>query len=238
MRHRPLARRQRGLSLVELMVGITIGLIVVAGASVIVAGQLSDNRLLIAEAQVQQDLRATSDIIVRELRRAGMNNRAEQSVWDPAATADPVPNVYTGDDTLVLAPGDTDDVLNFAYREQEPVTVVTGPLGFRLNTGTGAIESLQRSGAWQELTDRNTLNVTEFAVTRLPDTRGMAPCQKPCPDGTTGCWPRVGVRAFQLVITAQSRTIPAVVRRHQALVRLRNDDLTFEAPAVPRLCPA
>jgi prepilin-type N-terminal cleavage/methylation domain-containing protein len=231
-------RQQQGLSLIELMVGITIGLIVVAGASVLVASQLSDNRLLIAEAQVQQDLRATSDIITRELRRAGMNNRFEQSVWDPASTAHALPNTYSGDDTLSPAAGITDDEVAFAYRENENATVVTGPLGFRLNTVTGAIESLQRSGTWQELTDRNTLNVTEFAVTQLVGSRSMAPCLQPCPDGTTGCWPRVGSRAFRIVITATSRAVPRVVRRHQAIVRLRNDDVPFSDPVSPRMCPA
>ena len=53
------------------MVGVAIGLFVVAAASMLVVTQLSDNRRLTLETQVQQDLRATADIITRELRRAG-----------------------------------------------------------------------------------------------------------------------------------------------------------------------
>ncbi len=45
-------RSQRGLSLVELMVGITDGLFVVAAAATLVANQLSDNRRLLLETQV------------------------------------------------------------------------------------------------------------------------------------------------------------------------------------------
>ena len=51
------------------MVGVAVGLFVVAAASMLVATQLSDNRRLTLETQVQQDLRAAADIITRELRR-------------------------------------------------------------------------------------------------------------------------------------------------------------------------
>jgi len=74
MRLHPIRRHrsaQQGLSLVELMVGITIGLFVVAAASLVVSNQLFDNRRLLLETQLQQDLRATMDIITRQLRRAG-----------------------------------------------------------------------------------------------------------------------------------------------------------------------
>ena len=74
-------RRQRGLSIVELMVGMAIGLFVVAAASMLVVTQLSDNRRLTLETQVQQDLRATADIITRELRRAGHWGKARDGVW-------------------------------------------------------------------------------------------------------------------------------------------------------------
>ena len=73
-------RAHRGMSLVELMVGITVGLLVVAGASLLVSSQLSENRRLLLETQVQQDLRATADIIARQLRRSGHWRRAEMGV--------------------------------------------------------------------------------------------------------------------------------------------------------------
>ena len=217
------------------MVGITVGLIVVAAASLLLSGQLSDNRLLVAEAQVQQDLRATTDIMVRELRRAGMNNRPELTVWSPTGSA-PGANPFSGNASLSPVEGETDSTVLFAYRDGG--TEVTGPLGFRLNGTTGEIEALQRSGAWQALTDRGTMRVTQFSVTRLPDTRAIVACPNACADGTTDCWPRMGVRAFEFVIEAQSRTVPQVVRRHQATVRVRNDDLPFNDAAAARLCPA
>ncbi len=77
----------RGLSLVELMVGITVGLFVVAAASVTMTGQLSENRQLMLDTQLQQDLRAAADIVTRELRRIGTMQNAVSAVATPGAAA-------------------------------------------------------------------------------------------------------------------------------------------------------
>ena len=63
------SRRARGLSIVELLVGIAVGLFVLAGATLLVSSQLSDNRQLMLETQVQQDLRASADLIARPTPR-------------------------------------------------------------------------------------------------------------------------------------------------------------------------
>ena len=58
------------------MVGIALGLFVVAASTALVANQLGDNRRLLLETQVQQDLRASMDIITRQMRRAGATTPA------------------------------------------------------------------------------------------------------------------------------------------------------------------
>ena len=63
--------RQRGLGLVELMVGITVGLIVAAGASMMAVNQINEHRRLMLETQIQQDLRSVADLLQQDLRRAG-----------------------------------------------------------------------------------------------------------------------------------------------------------------------
>ena len=78
--------RSRGLSIVEMLVGIAIGLFVVAGATLVATGQLADNRLLMLETQLQQDLRATADLVARELRRGGLWGNAADSVWPGSTT--------------------------------------------------------------------------------------------------------------------------------------------------------
>ena len=82
-------RTQRGLSLVELLVGIAITLVVVAGALKMFVGHLEGNRRLLLEARLHQDLRAASDLIARDLRRAGYWQQASQGTSWPAQ-----PNPY------------------------------------------------------------------------------------------------------------------------------------------------
>jgi prepilin peptidase dependent protein B len=64
-------RQQQGLSLVELMVGIAIGLVIVAAALFALTHHLRANRSLLVEARLAQDLRTAADLITRDLRRAG-----------------------------------------------------------------------------------------------------------------------------------------------------------------------
>jgi type II secretory pathway component PulJ len=223
--------RQIGLSLVELMVGITVGLIVVAAASVMVSGQLSENRRLVAEAQVQQDLRASVDIITREIRRAGSSDAADDFVWGgTSGTGDASLNALSA--AMTPASGSSSTV-TFSYRRG--ITPVEK--GFQHNSTNGSIEALQ-GGSWQELTDRNTIEVTEFTVTRLPDTIAMVQCPQACAGGggETDCWPRVTVRSLALTVVAQSRALPEVVRRHESVIRLRND-LVPSFTGGTALCP-
>lgn len=62
---------QRGISLVELMVGIAIGLVIVAAALFALTHHLRENRAMLLETRLMQDLRTTTDLIARDLRRAG-----------------------------------------------------------------------------------------------------------------------------------------------------------------------
>jgi len=233
-----LSIRQRGLSLVELMVGITIGLFVVAAASLVVTSQLADNRRLMLELQVQQDLRITADVIARELRRAGGRQLATQGVW-----SEDVPAVVTANPfgTITLASANTE--VRFDYERG----INLQPLGFKLmrdsSTGNvGVIQSHIGTG-WQELTDRNTMDVTAFTVRPLtpaiPDQ--VIPCPKACSSNSadTSCWPKLKVRAYEVLINAQARTDASIQRSLRSEVRLRNDVFEFGTGlSAVQPCPA
>ena len=68
-RRRP--ARDRGVSMVEMMVGVAIALVVVAGGLALLANFTGENRRLLLETRLNQDLRAAMDVVVRDLRRAG-----------------------------------------------------------------------------------------------------------------------------------------------------------------------
>lgn len=227
-------RRQRGLSLVELMVGIAVGLIVTAAATLLVSGQLAENRRLIAEAQLQQDLRASLDIIVRELRRAGLHPLPASLVWNPAGSAEPPMNPYTQNVTVTSLAPDASQV-EFAYAGGTGVSVPD--LGFRLNTTTQALESKLRGAGWQEMTDSNAIEVTLFRVEEVLSGETQVTCRSACSDGTNDCWPLVRSRSLSIELGARSKLDPQVSRTLQAMVRLRNDAVGYFDAALPKVCP-
>lgn len=62
---------QRGIGLIELMVGMVVSLIVLWGISVVYINTSATSKTSNAATQVNQDLRAMMDIMVADIRRAG-----------------------------------------------------------------------------------------------------------------------------------------------------------------------
>jgi type IV pilus assembly protein PilW len=232
------ARPARGLSLIELMVGVAVGLFVVAAATVMVSSQLGENRRLLLESQLQQDLRATADIITRELRRSGGLIQAQTLV---ATASAPAANNSLTVVTPASGPSNPADV-SFRY---ERTNILQGPWGFRLDGGVIKTQVINSStGAslgWQDLTDGTVMEVTQFSVTvnRLPGPGAPPveiPCPKLCPGGGTACWPVIYVRDFVVQIGARLRAAPEVQRTVRSQVRARNDLVEFRTGG-PAACP-
>ncbi len=237
-------RTSQGFSLVELMVGIAVGMFVVAAAALMTSSQLTDNRRLLLETQLQQDLRAAADIIARDLRRSGYWASARSGVPSPAGgtvTANPY--------SAVFMPGPGNEAVRYAYRRGAGAE----SFGFRLDSD-GVLRACQSdfnatgcSAGWQDLTDGATVQITAFTIgttragARAQSANGDAlpiPCPDPCADGTTACWPQVSVRELVISISGRSRTDTAVTRSLELSVRLRNDgvQLSSEAPS-GEACP-
>ncbi len=229
--HRRAGRlRQRGISLVELMVGVTIGLFILAAATLVVTSQLGDNRRMLLDAQLQQDMRATVDIAVRDLRRAGYWGRAWSSVWsesvtaalvNPYATVTASQNTRTGDSIVYDRSTDEEDAQigtdNNAVDSDERV-------GFRHNPSAGTVEMRIGEDNWQTLTDASVMNVTRFDIVYTSRAVPL-PCGTQCPTGPLGCPLDLLVRDASIVLSAQARHDASVKRSVRSDVRLRNDVL-------------
>jgi Tfp pilus assembly protein PilW len=219
-------RRQRGLSIVELMVGVAVGLFVVAAASMLVATQLGDNRRLTLETQVQQDLRAAGDIITRELRRTGHWAKARDGVGQPLNV-----NAYRavskdGTPPTAFTDGEASTSVLISYSrsgseaDENNAVDSAEQLGFRLVSGV--IQTRLGDAGWQALTDSDTLNVTAFTLT-MNEQPVLLECLKPCSGGGNACWPRLVVRDITLDIAGQAAHDSSVQRSLRSNVRLRND---------------
>ena len=238
----PRASQARGMSIVELMIGIVIGLFIVAGATLMLTTQLGDNRRLLLEAQVQQDMRAAADMVTRDIRRAGYWAQSYRQVWPAAGAAS---NPYTRmvptnaplgtssieydrstDEEGRLIGSDDNGVDVEADRPRERV-------GFRLNATNKTIDYQVGANNWQALTDKEVLEVTTFRLdltSRPVDVPcGAGPCgpcdaagRCPAINSITGCKLVQVYRDVTITIVARAKHDPAVQRALRDNVRLRN----------------
>ncbi|HEV7578342.1 MAG TPA: prepilin-type N-terminal cleavage/methylation domain-containing protein [Caldimonas sp.] len=215
-----MARRQeRGLSMIELLVGAAIGLIVVAGAGSIVAANQVDARRVQLESRLMQDLRAAAELVARDLRRAGH--------WAAAASG-----VRRGDDVVATNPhveiapasaASTAVALSFSTGAGDPASVDDAErFGFRLRNG--AIEMQLGARNWQALSDPGTVVVTSFSVVPHVDEVELGTfCAKPCAVGSTTCPPRQQICSYAIALAGRSAVDPLVTRSLRSGVRVRND---------------
>ena len=214
-----LRRRQTGLSMVELMVGVAIGLFVVAGATLAVSNQLGDNRRLMLETQIQQDLRAAADVIARDLRRSGYWANAQDGVWHAGAVA-----VASNPNKDLTLDSGVASKLEFRYGRGPGIDERAG-----FDMVNGAI-LMKVGNQWQALTDSSTLRVTEFRVTLNSQDVALS-CFNPCPVGALACPPTQAVREIVVLIDGTAVHDPSVRRSARSNVRLRNDVINGACPA-------
>ncbi|MCZ8076947.1 MAG: prepilin-type N-terminal cleavage/methylation domain-containing protein [Paucibacter sp.] len=231
-------RRQRGLSLIELMVGITVGMIVVAAASLMMTTQLKEHKLLVLETQLQQDLRAAGDLMLKDMRRAGFWAMPQNGVWAEGSFAAPASNPYANVSTTGDAQSGKleyqysrhfDERDNsFAYTNPEDSAVDTNErFGFKLDDG---VLKIRLGTAWQPLTDPATLTVTSFQVNLQSQNLALQEfCDAPCPAGTV-C-PSLQVRQVNITLVGQAVHDSSVVRKVQLSGRIRNDGVVGSCPA-------
>jgi type IV pilus assembly protein PilW len=225
------------MSLVEMMVGVAIGLFLVAAAATLVSNQLTDNRRLMIETQVQQDLRAAMDIITRQLRRAGaVGDSATRGMAarDGSQTAGQKLTSCSAnvDCATLVAPNASEVSFYFVLSTSEQ-----GPFGFKLENGV--IKTNSGAGGWQELTDGNTLRVDSLQIVESSTDSATLPCPKPCASGTVDCWPKLEVRTIKVTIAAHASADAGIIRELTGEVRLRNDRVLFTDIDNPnQICPS
>lgn len=103
----------------------------------------------------------------------------------------------------------------FGYRYNGTDAVATRTAGANSNTCTSG-------GTWENLTDNNTVEITDFSITdNSPDVL--------CGTGDTPGF-FVAVREFTVSITGQLKADSSVVRTLQETIRVRNDNVYVETP--------
>lgn len=239
--------RQRGLSMVELMIGLALGLFLVAGAVTAFVTHMSNSRTLLVEARLNQDLRAAADIVARDIRRAGYWAAAIKGTIVAGTATAGATNPYQG-----IATTATQITYNFSRDAKRATPVVDNnaldtdeQFGFQL--AGGKVQMKVNSTTWQDVTDPTVVTITGFAVTPaiIPAIDVRASCSKvcceaaevgvlaSCPVGSTtvAACPKVTVRRYSIVITGRAVSDPAMVRTLRTEARTRNESIAGQCPA-------
>jgi type IV pilus assembly protein PilW len=227
---RPIGR-QRGLSLVELLIGSALGVLLVGAGIGVLLAHLKESRALVEHNRLIQDLRSTTSLIARDLRRAGHWADVGAGVWlrdvpppDRTVAANPYASIETtpaptGALTLRYS---RDNVENHSVDSNEQ-------FGFRLRNQV--IEMRLGGGSWQAMTDASLMKVTALEFTPAETTIDLgALCSADCAEGDAACPPRQKLRSVIVMVAAHSAADARAVRAARAEVRLRNDEITGRCP--------
>jgi type IV pilus assembly protein PilW len=226
-------RGVRGASIVELLVGLAVGLFVVAGGLMMFATFTNENRQMLQETRVAQDLRAVADLLARDLRRAGYSNVATASVWTPGMSGLPPQNAYT-----LMAGAACDG----ATLNQKTTTASSSAVCYAISQDTNnTVESAERfgfevdggvvyfvlGGNRSALSDPKSIVITDLVITPSSQVLSAANyCSKTC---TTNC-PEVVVREFEILIKGHLPGQAETNRFLRSNVRVRNDFVSGQCP--------
>lgn len=234
-------RQQQGLSLVEILVAVALGLLLVSAVAALLVGHITEHRRMLAEVRLMQDLRAAADLVTRDLRRAGYWGGAEQAVAD-GTQASPLPNPYAG--LWPDAQAGSTTALGYSYSRDETEDNLASNnerFGFRLNARTHVLEmrlggtaiAPDTGDSWQPLTDPNAIQITGFAVTTTQHNLSLlAHCPTPaCGSGSSACPPRLQVNELAVEIGATDPRDSSLTRVLRTQVRTRNDFVSGTCPS-------
>lgn len=217
--------------MVELLVGVAVGLFILAGATTLFANNVVNSRRMLQESRVNQDLRSSMDLMVRELRRGGYWGNA---IAGATASATSVGAAASNPYAAVTVTGTNQIAYEYTRdaTENNALDATTEQFGFKLNTTTNAVE-MNIGGTWQALTNTDLVQITNFTITPVETSIDIrAACPKTCVDTSAApACPRVKVRTYNIVLTGQAKANTAVSRTLESQVRVRNDLLAGTCPA-------
>ena len=150
-------KRQHGETLMGLLVGLSVGLVVLAAGSALLAHQLRGHRMALQDSHLHHDLRSAMDWMARELRKAQYSAKA----WETRSPTACVDTFCDGFEDFSIEV----DWIDFSHdRNHNGEQDNDECMGFRLSgQQLMAKRSCNASGDWQAITDRVNLEITALS---------------------------------------------------------------------------
>ena len=233
--------KERGFSLSELMIASAVGLLVIAGALQLYVLNLHATNDNLRLSRLNQELRATLDLLRNDLRRAG------HWMFDPALDH-PQDNPFqsaTNDVRFGAASGEaSDSCILYSYDLNGDGLVGVGPSGTPgINTSTSNLEQFAvrlragqaqlrsggsftcTSGSWQAITDPDT-EITTLHFEHVDDCHNLSDTTQACTSGDAALLRR----QVRITLAARSRSDPNIIQEITQTVAIANDKLFSAYP--------
>jgi prepilin-type N-terminal cleavage/methylation domain-containing protein len=156
---------QRGLTLIELMISITIGLFILTGLVYMLSSSMNTNTKTLRSTRLNQELRAAMQLITHDLKRAGGSGRAEQAIQFSAAHGLQF-NAPTGTITVTALPSGT----AFDSWVDTGVYIRAVTLNILNGTTTNSCISITTRNSSTQLTGSNVACPNESIANAMPAT--------------------------------------------------------------------
>jgi type II secretory pathway component PulJ len=146
----------KGETLMGLMVGLSVGLVVLAAGSAMLANQLRGHRSALQDSHLHHELRQAVDWMSRELRKAQYSAQA----WETRSATNCDDTFCDGFEDFSIE----DNWIDFSHdRNHNGLQDQDECMGFRLSgTALQTKRSCNPSGDWLSITDSKLLQITEL----------------------------------------------------------------------------
>lgn len=199
-------RLQKGETLTGLLVGLALGMVVLAAGSTMLTSQLRGHRQALHDTHLHHDLRSAMDWMAKELRQAQYSAKA----WETRSPTLCLDDFCQDAQDFSLS----DETLAFSYdRNHNGQREKDECMGFRLSSQTIQIKrSCQDAGDWQAITDTSSLKVSALQWT-LHCSAAQGWLRRSVQMTLSAAWPQDPGRTMSLTQTVRLQNdLPASVQ--------------------------